>query len=112
MQIKFVVWPHAYSFSKILFNNLKTESIYISKKSSVKLLKERIQRILNYMPQYKNLLENQEIRIWKGFDSENYEKQQYVFDEKAKILMNSTLLKDENILEVCFLIIYYIFLYF
>lgn len=102
MQIKFVVWPYAYSFSKILFNNLKSESIYISKKSSVKLLKERIQRILNYMPQYKNLLENQEIRIWKGFDSENYEKQQNVFDEKTKILINSTLLKDENILEVLF----------
>lgn len=54
------------------------------------------------MPQYQNLLENQDIRIWKGFELGNYEKQQYVFNEKTKILVNGALLKEEHILEVLF----------
>lgn len=52
------------------------------------------------MPQYQNLLENQDIRIWKGFELGNYEKQQYVFNEKTKILVNGALLKEEQIVEV------------
>lgn len=99
------MWPNAFSFSRLSFDHLLKKSVYMSKKNTIKNLREKIQRILNYYPQYKEFLKNDSIRIWKNLKYENFLKNKPYFNEKTKILTNGTLLNDELVLEV---ILYFI----
>ena len=79
---------------------LKLQTIYISKRDSIKSLKEKIQRIFATHPMGK-MLQNKEIRVWKSFDYESFLSKKYKFDDRQQIsLKNSVLLDDQSNLEV------------
>ena len=64
------------------------------------MVKEKIQRILNYYPTYGSL-KDKEFRIWKNFNYEAFMLSKQKFDEKSVItIKNGVLLHDKNTIEV------------
>jgi len=83
----------------------------MSKRESVKLLKEKIQRVFSYYPMGK-LLQNKEMKLWKNFDLESFLQNKNKFDENQTIsLKNNVLLDDQTNLEVYILINCFVFIF-
>jgi len=92
-----VIWPNFLSANP---NELKTFFIYISKRDTIKSLKEKIQRILCYYPTYLSL-NTREFRIWKNLDFESLLPTNLKFEENYTIsIKNGVLLNDQTNLEV------------
>ena len=95
--MRFVIWPNFLSPQP---NELKAFSIYISKRDTIKSLREKIQRILSYYPTYLSL-NTREFRIWKNLDFESLLQTKCKFEENYTVPIKSgVLLHDQTNLEV------------
>lgn len=92
-----MVWPNLPASN---VEALTPNNVYLSKKDTVKSLKDKIRRIMGYYPLCERL-QKKDVRVWKNFDMEGFLQSKPKFEEKTRIpVRNGVILNDPANLEV------------